>query len=169
MAELALPSETYKDSFIAAVREFHAEDRLIEYDIGMLQAHFPAFVRWLRQKRDRPQPGRVAETYYWLVEDGEFIGRVSIRHELTPSLEQIGGHIGYEIRPTKRRRGYGTLILKLALDAAREIGLRRVLVTCADDNLASARIIEANGGELQDKIWVAGRTVQTRRYWIEVK
>lgn len=169
MAELTLPSEAYKESFIAAVREFQAEGRALEFDVETLGAQFASYVRWLRAKHEKTQVGRIPEMICWLVEDGEFIGRASIRHDLTTSTEQIGGHISYEIRPSKRRRGYGTLILKLALDEARQIGLRRALVTCDDDNIGSAKIIEANGGQLQDVIDVDGHPARVRRYWIEIE
>jgi predicted acetyltransferase len=84
-------------------------------------------------------------------------------------LERNGGHIDYGIRPKERNKGFGTLILKLTLEKARQIGLKRVLLTCDDDNLASARVIEKNGGILQDKILNEGHKVPTRRYWIDLE
>src|SRR6185295_6761440 len=92
---------------------------------------FTTFVERLhRRATDYPGEGRVRESTFWLIEEGEFIGRVSIRHTLNPRLEKLGGHIGYEIRPTMRRRGYGTLILSLALPETLKLGIRRALVTC---------------------------------------
>src|SRR5918912_3201075 len=92
-------------------------------------------------------PGHVRTNYYWLVDGGKMIGRSGIRHHLTPRLENEGGNIGYDIRPSERLKGYGTLILKLTLNEARQLGLTRVLLTCDADNTASARIIEKNGGK----------------------
>jgi predicted acetyltransferase len=103
------------------------------------------------------------------VEDGEFIGRISIRHQLTDMLTVYGGHIGYEIRPSMRRRGYGTLMLKLVLPEAYRLGLTRVLITCDDTNIPSAKIIESNGGVLIDVQQLDFRPVPTRRYWIAIE
>lgn len=113
-------------------------------------------------------PGRVPHSTFWLTSGRQLLGRSSVRHQLTPDLEDEGGHIGYDIRPSERRKGYGRLILRLTLAEARRLGLRRALLTCDTDNVASAKIIEANGGRLH------GRGVSKRsgkpisRYWIEL-
>jgi len=91
-----------------------------------------------------------------------------LRHQLTPALEHEGGHIGYDIRPSARRRGFGTLILALTLERARILGLARALLTCDTDNTASARIIERNGGALAARV-VSNRTGKLiSQYWIEL-
>jgi len=102
----------------------------------------------------------------WLVLGDEFIGEVSIRHRLNAWLLQEGGHIGYGIRPSRQRRGYGRLILALALEECRGFGLERVLVTALGANLASVRIIEANGGRLENEIEAPSGDGTLRRYWI---
>jgi predicted acetyltransferase len=168
MPFLTQPSETYKASFIQAVREFHAEGRYTYYELAWLEQHFTEYLQELQDRLEQPRDNRVPETVLWLVDGQDFIGRTSIRHQLTPDLAQIGGNIGYEIRPNKRRRGYGKLILALALEKARLLGLNRVLVTCDDDNIGSAKIIEANGGHLQDTIELEGHRAQVRRYWIDL-
>ena len=96
-----------------------------------------------------------------------FLGEISIRHRLTDALLRYGGHIGYGIRYSQWNKGYGTLLLKLALEKAREMGLHEVLTTCDDDNAASAKVMEKNGMELRDKVIniIDGQTVITRRYW----
>ena len=113
--------------------------------------------------------GVVPQTCFWLVDcNGRLLGETHLRHYLTPALMEEGGHIGYVIRPSERHKGYGTIILALLLPKARSLGLTRVLVTCDTENLASARIIEKNGGIL------ASRAISTRsgkpisRYWIEL-
>lgn len=114
-------------------------------------------------------PGRVPATSYWLVRaDRTVLGASQLRHGLTPDLEHEGGHVGYRIRPSQRRKGYGTRLLALTLDKARERGMRRVLVTCDSDNLASARIIQKNGGKLENEVIsvITGRLVS--RYWVEL-
>lgn len=121
-----------------------------------------------KQGEQLPQ-GWVCSTVYYLVhDDGTILGKSSLRHSLNDFLRTIGGHIGYLIRPDQRRKGYGTAILRLTLERARQLGLERVLVTCDEDNPASAKIIETNGGLLADVYQNAEMTVPKRRYWIEL-
>ena len=100
-------------------------------------------------------------------EDQCVVGVVDIRHHIEhPILREWGGHIGYSVRPGERGKGYGRQLLRLALPRCRELGLARVLVTCNTDNIASERVILANGGVLECEIDVDG--VAVRRYWITV-
>ena len=110
------------------------------------------------------QDGLVPATVYWLVEGDEFIGHVSIRHELNAALEEQGGHIGYAIRRSKQQQGYGSRLLALALPKAKEIGIQRALLTCDKSNGASRKIIEKNGGVLAEEISVNGK--QVLHFWI---
>jgi predicted acetyltransferase len=165
---LVRPSEEYKKSYIEAYREFHAEGRWLNKSIRDLQADFGGYVRSMLARADRAtqEPNLVPETFYWLVEGDEWIGVTSIRHELTEHLRRIGGHIGYAIRPTRRREGHGKLILKLVLEKAGEFGLTRALLTCDSDNIGSKKIIEVNGGVLEDE--VEAEPVSKLRYWIDL-
>ena len=98
--------------------------------------------------------GWVPASSLFLFRDGKFIGRVSLRHELNDFLRTYGGHIGYYIRAEHRGKGYGTQILRMALDYARGLGLERVLITCEDQgNPASARIIEKNGVDMAVEVF----------------
>ncbi|MDP2648462.1 MAG: GNAT family N-acetyltransferase [bacterium] len=175
--ELVQPSASYKDSFIEAVGEYkhdtvdsfrHTKYR--ELSLPELGSDFDAFVtRELGKAKGENLPEwYVPQTDYWLVDDGEFIGRVSIRHSLTEHLRRIGGHIGYDIRPSKRRQGYGTKILQLALPKARELGVGRVLVTCDADNTASRKIIEKNGGVLENEVPNPETGGTKMRFWIDI-
>lgn len=169
-AQLVRPSVRYRDSVLAAIREFQAEGRYSAYSLADLTADFAAFVQRLLDDEDPSKvlPHFVPQTIYWLVEGDEFIGRISLRHELNDQLRQIGGHIGYEIRPSRRRQGYGTAILGLVLPKARERGLTSVLITCDADNIASRRIIEQHGG-LPDAPYIPpDGSVTALRYWIEL-
>lgn len=170
MPVLVAPAARYRDSFLAALREFQAEERLLDRDAARLAAAFGVFVRALLAKVDRATlaPGRVPETVLWLVEGDEFLGRISIRHELTEELRQVGGHIGYEIRPSRRRRSYGRTILALALPRAKALGLQCALVTCDADNIGSKKIIEHNGGKLESTVAIPGERAPKLRYWIDL-
>ena len=119
-----------------------------------------------RLQRGEPPLGRfVASTFLLAEVDGEVVGRTSIRHELNDFLRHEGGHIGYGVLPSYRRRGYATEILRQSLERIRALGVDPVLVTCDDDNVGSARVIEAAGGVLEDVVENEAGT-QTRRYWI---
>ena len=99
-------------------------------------------------------------TTLWWVNEQEYLGRLAIRHRLTPTLLNFGGHIGYDVRPSARRRGHATAMLAEALPLAAKLGIDPVLVTCDDDNTGSKKVIEANGGVFEDQ-----RGVKLR-YWI---
>ena len=108
--------------------------------------------------------------YYFFVEDDKFIGVIHIRIRLTEGLLKYGGHIGYGINPLYWNKGYGTKLLKMGLEKAKELVKEdKILITCDDDNIGSYKIIENNGGVLENKVTNtdAGETFITRRYWIE--
>jgi len=167
MIRLVKPTARYQKSFIAAMKEFKRKEREIGIDIRKLQKNFPEFVARIRsnEKRDNLTKGQVLSSYYWLIDKSEFIGDITIRHKLTEMLSKEGGHIDYGIKPTKRRKGYGIKILALALRKAKTLGIKKVLITCDDNNIGSWKIIEANGGILHDKISYKGGI--KRRYWVD--
>lgn len=109
---------------------------------------------------------RVPQIDLWLIDGGKFLGMASLRPKLNSSLKKRGGNLGYAVRKSERRKGYGYLILQLALPYARAEGLRKILITCHDENLGSIRIIEGGGGILQDKVEIKGLPLLERRYWI---
>ncbi|MCU1565539.1 MAG: acetyltransferase [Pseudarthrobacter sp.] len=106
------------------------------------------------------EPGKVPCTYLWIVDGGTFLGSLAIRHELTEYLLNEGGHIGYSVRPSARRRGHAAQALADALPLSRELGIQRVLLTCHEDNAGSRATIEKNGGTYEDS------RNGKRRYWI---
>lgn len=162
---LSRPDIRYKSSYIKAMREFTAEGSPPNWNFSALQAHFDEYVDVQLSKEADPPADRVPESVWWLIVDGVYAGNIRIRHKLNDSLTRFGGHIGYDIRPSMRRKGYGTIQLRLALEKAWELGLDRVLLTCDDDNVASYKIMEANGAVLWDVI-DNNRVVPSRRYWI---
>lgn len=110
--------------------------------------------------------GDVAATFLLAWEGDELIGRASIRHELNDFLETYGGHIGYAVAPDHRGRGYATEMLRQSLVIARAQGITDVLVTCDDDNVASARTIERCGGVFDSVLDGPEAGQRRRRYWI---
>ena len=118
------------------------------------------------------KPNRVLSYDYFAVDEDKFIGAIHIRVELNANLYKIGGHIGYGVNPKYWRLGYGTEILRLGLIKAKDIIKDNdVLITCDDNNIGSARIIEKNGGILENKITNQDEygEVITRRYWIKLR
>lgn len=115
---------------------------------------------------DLPE-GLVPATFLVAEVDGQIVGRVSIRHALNAFLEELGGHIGYGVRPGFRRRAYATAILRQSLVVASSVGLARVLVTCDDDNVGSAKVIENCGGVFERVTADPHGSVPKRRYWVE--
>ncbi len=111
--------------------------------------------------------GFVPHSTYWLLQGiDRILGAVNIRHTLNDYLCKIGGHIGMGIRPSERGKGYGTEILRLTLKIARDLGLKKVLITCDTANIASARVIVRNGGILDSEDIEDG--VPFQRYWIDI-
>jgi predicted acetyltransferase len=124
---------------------------------------FCAYTRALAYEQTPKPAAWVTGTYLWMVEDDEVVGRISLRHELTPWLREVGGHVGYAVRPSARRRGHATRAVALLLPFCADRGLAQVLITCDEDNVGSRRAIEANGGVLEDvrngkmRFWVPTR------------
>jgi predicted acetyltransferase len=120
-----------------------------------------------RERGEKLPANQAPSTFLFAFDGSRIVGRVSIRHALNPFLERWSGHIGYVVVPEYRRQGYGTAILRQALQIARQkLGLTRVLVTCDDDNIGSARVIEKNGGVLENVVAGPDGAKPKRRYWI---
>jgi predicted acetyltransferase len=171
-AALDEPSMRHARSYVAALREGFrrgAQERMSERRIRQIEGDFAAYLRAITDQRGsiRLPTGEVVPfSVFWLAEDDEFIGEAQVRHRLNAYLIKEGGHVGYGIRPGRRRQGYGKLILALALEKCRALGIERALITCMQDNVASARIIEANGGVLENVIDHPAGRGPLRRYWI---
>jgi predicted acetyltransferase len=161
-----MPDVRHHRSFLAAMAEFEAEGRRGDDSmIGQRLARFGAswqtadgFASYVAFEvadglPETPRPAtRVPSTNLWWVEGDEYLGRIAIRHRLTDSLRRIGGHIGYDVRPSRRREGHATAMLAAALPVAHRLGIDPALITCDTHNVASRRVIEANGGVLADEL-----------------
>ncbi len=166
MPRLVLPTTAVHASFLAAWDEFaDGEDRWMgahahspDQEWTRAQAADPAeFARLVEAVRRDADPGAplpeniVHQTVLWYVDGDEWLGRLSIRHVLNRFLREIGGHIGYVVRPSARRRGHATQMLAESLPFAASLGIDPALVTCDTDNEGSRRVIEACGGKLEDE------------------
>jgi predicted acetyltransferase len=171
--ELVLPTIKYKEGYLDALKEAETDPG---NEISKLQApkEKEPFEDFLQHFYDEMKglnlpEGYVPATMFWLIDHDEFVGRIQVRHKLIEGRERTG-HIGYYIRPSKRKMGYGKKILELALSKAKEIGFNKVLLTCNDDNIGSWKIIEANGGVLESIIEPEKEgEKKKRRYWIKIK
>ena len=131
-------------------------------------------IQKMKDTRDvtKLKPNRVLSYDYFAVDDDKFIGIIHIRPEINANLLRIGGHIGYGINPKYWRQGYGTELLRIGLIKIKELTKDdQVLITCDDNNIGSAKVIENNGGILENKIVNPDEygEVLTRRYWIKIK
>jgi predicted acetyltransferase len=153
------------------VPETDSTRRYRALSISELERNFVEFVARERSHAEGKNlpDGYVPSTEFWLIDGSEYIGHVSIRHQLTEHLREIGGHIGYDVRPSKRRQGYGKKILELALQKAKEMGIEKVRITCDVDNVPSRKIIERNGGVLDSEIPNPETGINKARFWIENK
>jgi predicted acetyltransferase len=166
VAQLIAPASRVHASFLAAMAEFRAEGRGRPGDPTLIgremrrfgdqwadPAGFAAYITWLRANAGEQSPragGLVpATTSLWWAEEDEYLGRVAIRHRLTPRLLSFGGNIGYDVRPSARRHGHATAMLAAALPVARELGITSALIMCDVANVGSRKVIEANGGVLE--------------------
>lgn len=166
--ELVPPAEGYRETFLRGLREFQREGLpwWVGGDLEIAEQDFAAFVARKLEDANRRTEAFVRKTHLWAVAEEEFVGRISIHHELNDALRVEGGHIGYDTVPSFRGRGVATEMLRRALPVARALGLPAVLLTCDDTNAASIRVIEKNGGSLRTtKDLGTGRPLK-RYYWI---
>ena len=145
-----------KEEILEFLKEF-AENGSVENSLaGVVDCtSFEDYLRKLKERKEMPftsyEQEKVPGTNYLLVResDNRIVGSVNIRFQLNRMLdERFGGHIGYGIRPTERRKGYATEALKLALDVCRKHGLKSVKLGCLTNNIGSRKTILNNGGKL---------------------
>lgn len=174
MAALVAPDVRHRVSFLAAMAEFVAEGRaggpssmgceLAEWaDRWSDEDGFAAYVHAVRcdTEEDAPRPaGFVPSTTLWWVDGSTYVGRIAVRHRLTPHLREVGGHIGYDVRSSARRLGHATAMLAAVLPVAAGLGIDPALLTSDSTNVASRKVIESAGGVLEDQ------RADKLRYWV---
>lgn len=166
---LVVPCTRFEPSYRTYVEELQANgERLIPFPLALPNDNFEELLATLMANAcgERLPDGFVPNSTFWLVAGSDIVAVSNLRHRLVPSLERRGGHIGYSVRPRCRRRGYGSLVLRLTLQEAAKLGVARALVTCGRDNIGSARVIRANGGVLDSEEFVAEEGEVVQRYLV---
>ena len=165
-------TKEYEEELIGMIEEWRADQELNHTDrspgaIFRNDCHdFDYYLTNL--DHETATGGKVPDSVFFLLDDerNRLLGAANIRHYLNDALMKDGGHIGDGIRPSERRKGYGTEIVRLALAECRKLGIRRVLMFCNRDNIGSAKTIIRNGGVLDgETVNPDGSVLQ--RYWIE--
>jgi predicted acetyltransferase len=175
------PTETSADRIVirpmAPGRDSEFEEMLEEFraagETDVYKGHqsiawqgYAAYYELLAKMRlgGYPTPDIVAMDSYFIEVNGRMAGELFIRRRLSPRLENIGGHVGYKVRPSCRNKGVATAALRLALGKLRAMGIEHALVTCKVTNGASAKVIQKCGGVRTSDVQLEGRVEQ--RYWV---
>lgn len=155
------------ESFVAEFRR--SGEEIVPWVLDRVGRSFERYINWLElASRGIGLPeGYVPHSTFWLIDSqDEIVAIANLRHELTEDLLKLGGHIGYGVRPSARRRGYATELLRLTLIEARTMGIGVMRVTCDKDNVGSARVIVSNGGLLEEEEFMVDRGCTVQRYWV---
>lgn len=169
--ELIYPENKHNEMWVDIVSEIeNAGEKIIPFALSFCQNDFETFLQRTKDNREGVNIGSfVPATTYFLMDENRnrILGAVNIRHYLNEELLFRGGHIGYGVRPSERRKGYAAEMLRQALGICREMGLQKVLVTCDKGNMGSARTIMKNGGIFENEVSeTSGNIIQ--RYWIDL-
>ena len=163
--------EQYKEAYLESLKQIE-QGKIKKHSMMFINPDEKDIIQTFMDNRDQSKlPAYYVPSYdYFAVDDDKFIGVINIRIRLTDNLLKYGGHIGYGVNPKYWKMGYGKEMLKLALQDFKDlIEGDKILITCDDDNIGSYKIIESNGGVLENKIEneYAGEKFLTRRYWIK--
>ena len=171
MLRLIKPAIEHLEAIECYCQEFIEEGRTwIDGSAGIM--NYPNLEDWLIALKNNGSEATVAEglvpsTLFLGIreEDNQLVGMVDIRHRLNEYLLNFGGHIGYGVRHSERRKGYATELLRLALEESKNLEIKEVLLTCDKSNIASAKTILANQGVFENEIQNGEKL--TQRYWIK--
>ena len=169
---LVKPNLSYSDEIIKYKEESLKENPLINGSAGL--DRLSSIEDWLeelnkRSCEDTVPKGLVPSSTYLGVreKDNYIVGMIDIRHYLNEYLTQVGGNIGYGVRKTERNKGYAKQMLKLALEKCKELKIKKVLITCDEDNIASEKVILSANAKLEDIRNVDGEN--KKRFWIDLQ
>ena len=168
---LLTPTTDLQEEYLDFYNEWKdSGETMIPWVITKDPSNFPAMVQELLDAHNgiNLPDSWVPDSTYWLATDhNRIVGAVNIRHSLTEHLFNAGGHIGYGIRPSERRKGYATKLLELSLEKTKKLNITRALVVCDAVNTASEKTILHNGGVRDDDFIEEDGNV-VRRFWIEL-
>ncbi len=166
--KLVLPTYSYKEKVLAYKADFLVNGEKLAGGAGLDNAQ--TFEDWYDAWNDNlseltVRAGLVPATTFLAVDENDNLcGMIDIRHRLNDYLLSFGGHIGYSVIKSQRRKGIASKMLALALIECKKIGLSRVLITCDKENIASAKTIVNSGGVLENE--VLENEIIKQRYWI---
>lgn len=171
MLKLVKLDKSYKSQLFEMMDEWtRAEEKIVPYSI--IKVDYKDFEKYLQsmETKENKEDGKVPDTTFFCLDTKRniFVGAVNIRHYVNDELLMHVGHIGNGIRPSERRKGYGTKMISLALEECKKLGIRRVLMVCYKDNIASKKCIINNGGILENEIFTKDGKID-QRYWISLK
>lgn len=146
------PSEKYLDSFFEAMAEFEGEG-IPQIPPEMTKEQFPAYVQQLHDQSagKNLKEGYVPSKEFWIIDSEGYAGRIILGLSFTPDPDRVGNHVGYAVRPSKRRKGYASKALQCLLDEAGKLDISKLMPICDAANVASRKVIEKNGGVLLDR------------------
>ena len=152
----------YKEEFVLNNEIIHGADNMTDLSI-------PEWVEFTEntKKKESLTPGFVTAHTFFALDNNKIVGIINARHELNDYLLNFGGHIGYSVRKSERRKGYAKAMLSYTVDFLFSLGLEKILITCDKNNIASKRTIESCGGILENEVATEDRT--TLRYLIYKK
>ncbi|MBN2852386.1 MAG: GNAT family N-acetyltransferase [Clostridia bacterium] len=167
---LIFPELAHKEKALAFRQEhFNCGEMVIHGDGGLEGAEsYEQWIEKINSDLTKDSDGLVPATTYFAFADDRIVGTIQIRHRLNDYLFSFGGHIGYGVAPSERRKGYATLMLQSALEKCANLGIEKVLITCDKNNTASSKTILKNGGVMENEIMSDNGEV-LQRYWIEIK
>lgn len=157
-----------KEKFIEFVNEVRNYDNNFEgFKVGNID-DYEIFLKKINKAKETISNDISPQITYGVFENDYLIGAFALRTKLVGCLINHGGNIGYFIRPSKRKMGYGTKLLKCALEEAKKYNLDKVLITCRVENIGSAKVITNNGGILENIYYDEEKKENIKRYWIKI-
>ena len=163
---LVTPANDLREPFLEMAREYVDTTEEIDFPDALLD--FSSYLERTSLEQRGLREGRVPASHFWLLDESTVLGTSRVRHSLTPELEREIGHIGFDIRPSERGRGYAPTLLRLTLERARELELPGVWIVCDADNFASMATAQRCGATFRDELiseWVG---FPIRRYWVSL-
>ena len=163
------PKDVTFEQILDYKEEFVLNNEIIQGAANMTALSIPEWVQFTENTKykETVTPGFVTAHTFFALDNDEIVGIINARHELNDYLLNFGGHIGYSVRKSERRKGYGKKMLNYASQFLFSLGLEKILITCDKNNIASKRTIESCGGILENEVVEESRT--TLRYWIYKK